>query len=156
MLKLNENKISLFLIIIAMLLLIVSSGNCDEEESEWGTGEMECQSCSGTGKILIKCPWCKGIGAIEKTITKECPTCEGEGQVLGECGMCDGRGESLTGNICHHCGGTKEAYIFCPTCDFEMTIEEKIKENCTKCYTSGQIEVECPDCTGLGEIEVEK
>jgi hypothetical protein len=29
MLKLNENKISLFLIIIAMLLLIVSSGNCE-------------------------------------------------------------------------------------------------------------------------------
>jgi len=29
MLKLNKNKISLFLIIIAMLLLIVSSGNCE-------------------------------------------------------------------------------------------------------------------------------
>jgi len=107
---------------------------------------MECQTCGDTGKILITCPLCNGIGEIEETITKECSSCGGVGQVLGECAMCNGTGMSNTGNICQSCGGTGKFYKFCSACNGTGKIEEKIIKDCTKCYTQGQIVVECPDC----------
>jgi len=60
MLKLNENKISLFLIVIAMFLLIVSSGNCEAkyklnmiaDEPIWGETGLILQTFESGVKYL--------------------------------------------------------------------------------------------------------
>jgi hypothetical protein len=69
------------------------------------TEELECEECSGSGRIT--CNLCDGAGG------ETCDKCDGDGAV--ECEECEGEGTDEEGNACDNCGGRGE--IDCDSCD---------------------------------------
>lgn len=51
----------------------------------------ECQSCGGTGKMLVECSSCHGAGTVNG---KDCKKCYTQGQVVVACSACHGSGSS--------------------------------------------------------------
>lgn len=50
----------------------------------------DCDSCGGTGKVLVECSTCSGTGQVNG---KDCKTCYTQGQVVEKCGACNGTGD---------------------------------------------------------------
>jgi hypothetical protein len=69
------------------------------------TEELECEECSGSGRIT--CNLCDGAGG------ETCDKCDGDETV--ECEECEGEGTDEEGNTCDNCGGRGE--IDCDSCD---------------------------------------
>lgn len=79
----------------------------DEDQPEFGTFTIKCDSCNGTGIIIcdhcsgngeFECKTCDGIGIDEDGDT--CEICNGDGG--SECFICDGKKKFK----CNECDGT--------------------------------------------------
>ena len=131
-----------------------------------GLIETTCESCNGNKVVKEDCAVCSATGEVECTtcagtgkISREyeiCPDCDG----TGECNMCAGTG--VLDQDCSVCNGTKivdcedcvagEVRMACDVCN--ATGEVTVKKPCATCAATGMLDgVVCPDCNGTKEIE---
>lgn len=131
-----------------------------------GLIETTCESCNGNKVVKEDCAVCSATGEVECTtcagtgkISREyeiCPDCDG----TGECNMCAGTG--VLDQDCSVCNGTKivdcedcvagEVRMACDVCN--ATGEVTVKKPCATCAATGMLDgTLCPDCNGATEIE---
>jgi len=131
-----------------------------------GTGWVQCEPCSGTGLVSVRCPDCRN-GRIPNprgngTGKAVCHDCGGDGKRTVRCSRCAGSGEV----ICPNCRGSGTKTERCPRCNGKGEIVTRIRAydnwgnviwvkartTCTQCGGRGRVEVVCRVCDGDGKI----